>query len=383
MCYDDGSLQALLDGEVTGREKLEMEKHLANCRVCRQTIADLAQTQSLVDVALSQYFDQLEPTNLDSAWSRFKSSLSHGTPNKRQFAETLLEKGVYSMIARNRAAFSAAAVVLVLALSLNFSSVRAFAGELLSIFRVDRIQTVNITPQDAARIQQALQKGAGNIDLGSLGKIEMNGQGPGGKVSLAEARQAVDFTLKLPGNLPAGYNLQEIRKNPGGTMNFTLDTGKTNNILKALGSSKLLPVELNGQTFTAKIPTVITAIYSGANSQINIRQAKSPELIAPGETSVTAVRDALLALPFIPEDLKRQLTSINDWQHTFLIPNIDGSTQEVSVNGVSGVFITPPAEKTKGRSVPNALVYQKDGVVYAIQGELTQQQALALASSLQ
>ncbi len=130
-------------------------------------------------------------------------------------------------------------------------------------------------------------------------------------------------------------------------MNFTLDTDKTNQVLKGLGSPKMLPAEMNGKTFSLVKPAIITARYEGAGSYITLSQARSPELITPDTASSLAIRDALLALPFLPATLRNQLAAIDDWQHTFPVPNIKGSSQEVQVAGTRGVFIAAPAENTQ------------------------------------
>src|SRR5665647_350785 len=131
--------------------------------------------------------------------------------------------------------------------------------------------------------------------------------------------------LNLPAGLPGGYSGPEISLDSGGTMNFTLNTVNVNQLLQSFGSEKLLPDELNGRTFTVVMTPQITAAYNGAgNSEVVIGQGRSPELLASG-SDVMAIRDSLLALPFLPEDLRSQLASINDWQHTCLLYTSDAA----------------------------------------------------------
>lgn len=168
----------------------------------------------------------------------------------------------------------------------------------------------------------------------------------------------------------------------GSTLNFTLDTQKTNDILKSFGATTLLPDTLNGKTFTAKIPVVISATYDGPEN-LTITQTRSPQLTAPSDTDINTIRDAILALPFLPDDLSRQLAAINDWQHTFVVPNLNGSTQTIKVAGASGVFIAAPQESQMPKhAVSNALIWQKGGVIYAITGNLTLEQSLIVANSM-
>lgn len=291
------------------------------------------------------------------------------------------------MLKQYRGIAAAACFVLAVAVSLSFAPVRTLASNFLSIFRVNNFQTVTISSDDLSQIQQTLRAGAGKVTLGNLGQVEMTRTGANGGVTLAEAKQSVDFPLLLPQTLPSGYTLQGYQRIAGTTLNFTLDTQKTNDVLKSFGATTLLPDTLNGQTFTAQIPVVISAAYSGSGN-LTISQTRSPQLTTASSADINTIRDAVLALPFLPENLRRQLGSINDWQHTFVVPNINGSSQNVTVAGSPGVFISAPQEAGKTQevnpksAVRNALLWQTDGVVYAITGNFSLEQGLSIANSM-
>ncbi|WP_407312613.1 anti-sigma factor family protein [Desulfosporosinus sp. SB140] len=370
MCYDSGLLQAYLDQELKDSEREEIDRHLANCVGCQEKLQQLMETQQFTDELLSNYFDSLEPENQDEAWFRLQQTLGK-------------KKGVLYMLKKYRGVSAAAAVVLAVSLSLSFAPVRAMASDLLSIFRVNNFQTVTINNNDLAQIQKAMRDGAGKVTLGDLGQVDMKQTGANGEVTLAEAKGSVDFPLLLPQTLPSGYALKGIQRMAGTTLDFTLDTHKTNDVLKSFGATTLLPDEINGKAFTATIPVVISASYNGPeNHNLTISQTRGPQLTAP-TADVNSIRDAILALPFLPDNLRKQLASVNDWQHTFVIPSLNGSTQTVTVAGSQGVFISAPqGTKETTTSLHNALLWQKDGVIYAINGNFTLEQGLALANSL-
>ncbi|HOV79484.1 MAG TPA: zf-HC2 domain-containing protein [Bacillota bacterium] len=372
VCCDEGTLQAFLDGEAVSGTRDEIEEHLQNCRSCRDLLGRLRENQSFTDARLDGYVR----SRAGAARSR-----SGGAPPAGR-GSTRLRKGVFEMLSKYRMAAIAAAVVLALAVSLSFGSVRSAAGELLAVFRVEKVKTVSITPEDMTRIEKALREGAGEIGIENFGTIELKFEGTPGPVTLEEARAAADFPLKLPAAFPDGFRLQEINKNPEGTLNFTLDTESANRILRSFGSVKLLPGELNGKTFTVKAPVQFITAYAGPdNRRIFVGQSRSPELIAPVE-DVSAVRDALLALPFLPENLRSQLASIGDWQHTFVIPDFNGTSREVDVAGSQGVFIGSSAGGTGDREFSGSLIWQKAGTVYMVGGSVTLEQALEIASSM-
>lgn len=376
VCYDPGVLQAFLDGEVSGSKKDEIERHLENCDSCWAVLDEVRRNQNFSDTVLNGLLQATGGTGIDTdaAWSRFSQRTQLGRNNK---------KGVFQLLSRYRFAAAAAFIVIAFSVAFSFSSVRTAAGELLTIFRIEKVKTVNITPEDISRIEKAVREGAGKVDIDNFGKVEFIGTGAPARVTAEEARGSVDFELKFPAQLPSGYSLQEISKNSAGTLNLTLDTVSTNQILKSLGSEKLLPEELNGKTFSVKIPVAILTRYADPDKgRIVVWQGRSPELIAP-EADVSTIREALLALPFLPDSLRRQLASINDWQHTFLVPNVGESSTEVNVAGSEGVFITPPTdERTGGRDLAGSLIWQKSGVVYTISGRLTLEQALEIAASM-
>ena len=374
-CYNPGDLQAYLDGELDFGVKAELEKHLLHCGKCCRALEQIRENQSFASARLAGYMQALASAEFDTsqAWIRFnKKRLSTGKESP------LIKKGVLSMLAKYRAAATAAAIMLALAVTFSFGSVRSAASDLLTIFRVEKVRTINLTASDLAQIERAFREGAGKVDIENFGKLEFSGGNESGKVTLEEARGTVDFELVLPDVLPGDYQLQEVHKYSGGHMEFTLDTIKTNQALQSLGSEKLLPEELNGRTFAVESPVQISAGYTGpGNQNVYIWQGRSPELIAPG-SDVNAIRDALLALPFLPENLRAQLASINDWEHTFLIPNVGGSSQEVDVNGVPGVFIGQNGSEKQA----SCLIWQKDGVVYAVSGRVDLGQALQFAAAL-
>ncbi len=377
MCYNAGTLQAFLDGEVADNEKSEIEKHLLSCDLCREALERVRKNQAFADTRLAGYLQSLGRPEVDTgtAWKRFNNNHLPVQGRVRP------KKGVFAMLSRYRLAVTAAVMVLALTVSFSFSSVRSAASELLTVFRVEKVKTVSINPSDMTRIEAALHSGAGEVDIENLGKIEFIGNEAPGKVTLEEAHAAVDFQLKLPAEFPDGYRLQEIGKSADGTINFTLNTVNANQILKSFGSETFLPDELNGKTFSVKTPAQITAIYAGPNNEnIFVGQSRSPELIAPS-ADVAAIRDALLALPFLPEDLRSQLAGINDWQHTFVVPSIGGTSREVDVAGVQGVFITS-SDDIKAKGDDSCLIWQKTGVVYIIGGQLTMEQSLEMAESI-
>jgi hypothetical protein len=98
-----------------------------------------------------------------------------------------------------------------------------------------------------------------------------------------------------------------------------------------------------------------------------VGQSRSPEIKTSSDVEVKTIRDALLSIPALPDSLRKQLQAVDDWKHTLLIPNVDGSSQEVAVNGTTGVFIAGGADRNGGTGT-GSLIWQQNGVVYVMAG---------------
>ena len=154
-CYDPGDLQAYLDGELDCVVKAELEKHLLHCGKCCRALEQIRENQSFASTRLAGYMQALASAEFDTsqAWRRFNKkrlSTEKGSP--------LIKKGVLSMLAKYRAAATAAVIMLALAVTFSFGSVRSAASDLLTIFRVEKVRTINLTTSDLSQIERAFVK---------------------------------------------------------------------------------------------------------------------------------------------------------------------------------------------------------------------------------
>lgn len=363
MCYKEGVLQSYLDGELPSFQAKGIKHHLKACPACRAELIRLQETGDFVNQKLKA--------------GAVEISLSTGAVR-----EKMEQKGAADVFNRYRKQFAACFIIAALAAAFSFSSVRVLAGNLLNIFRVEQIQAINISQEDFARLDKAIRTGAGQVDINNLGKFEVAGkQKTVASVSFDKAQEAVDFPIRLP-NAPAGIK-PTLSLTTGAKLGITPDTDQINQLLQALGSKKLMPEGLNNRKFEITVPSIVTAQYTAGNYNLIITQGRSPELKAPEGVDVEAIREALLAIPALPESLRSQLEAIKDWQHTVPVPNIEGSATQVRINGNSGVFIKPSAVLDNGESKNSALIWQEGGVIYCLAGEgLELNQAVALAERM-
>ena len=93
----------------------------------------------------------------------------------------------------------------------------------------------------------------------------------------------------------------------------------------------------------------------------------------PEGVSVKDVARAMVALPIWPDNVRTQLESVGDWEHTLLIP--DENSKKVSINGTKGVFLDHETYRI--------LIWQEDGMLYILQSQNKDEADLvAIAESL-
>jgi hypothetical protein len=120
---------------------------------------------------------------------------------------------------------------------------------------------------------------------------------------------------------------------------------------------------LSAGTSESQMPTLVIA------------QTRRPTVDSTGATAAE-LEDYLLSQPGVSPDIAAQIRAIKDPSTTLPIPIPKGlaTTEQVQVNGVPGLLI----KAVLGAGV----VWQKNGVIYAVGGQLTPDQVLAIATSL-
>ncbi|HEY4439953.1 MAG TPA: hypothetical protein VGN14_05825 [Candidatus Elarobacter sp.] len=148
------------------------------------------------------------------------------------------------------------------------------------------------------------------------------------------------------------------------------------------------PPGLDGTTYTVDVKPVVIVIYGdpthGTNaggvrrrSFVAVMQAPVPTIATSG-APLSALSDWITRQPGIPPRLAAQVRAIGDPTQTLPIPvRFDRQTaSDVDVDGVRGLAI---GDQT---GIGSAVVWTKNGILYAVGGTLTQSDALTLAGGL-
>jgi len=269
-----------------------------------------------------------------------------------------------------------AGVAVLFAASFAFAPVRGLATEVLQVFRIQKVQTISFDQADLERISSALESGGGHVNLEAMGDAWVDGTLDQREMTLAEAQELFDFSLRLP----AIDGTPSVTVQSAATYRFRLHVSKVNEALRSFGATHLLPDSLDGKVFSVRISPILMAEYGDGENRksVLVGEGHSPELVMPEGVNPLEIRDVLVNLPFLPEDVRSRLASIGDWQHTLLIPTADGTSREVTIDGVSAVIVTPKDETRPGTGV----IWNREGVVYGVAGDLTPTEAQQYAKSM-
>jgi len=388
---DDGQLRAALDGEL---DQAGLD-HLESCTSC-QTRQAAVRTQSELIAGKLAFLSS--PTrdagfSAPSAWHRFNEyKLIQKETNmfRRLFASPAMKYGL--------------SILLILTLVLAFPGTRALAGELLSLFRVQR---VTVVPVDFTGMQQL--DGVVGRDISQLisDSVTIKNE-PGDPVNVAntdEASQLAGFNVRAPQDITPS----RISVMSGASFAFTIDRAKAQALLDEAGRSDLvLPEEVDGADVSVNIPSSVSIAFgtcpepsneseaaremeretetSGSPGRlyadcIILAQIPSPEVSAPASLDIAKLAQIGLEFTGMTSEEAAQFTSTVDWTSTLVvpIPKNAASYQQVTVDGVTGTLIERPSD-----DAPQfALFWVKDGIIYTIGGlGSNSQKALEIANSL-
>ena len=382
---NDGELRAALDGEL----ELARLQHLNTCPACQKRQAQLQAEGQGAARLLSFLTTQEEPVPpVQIAWNRFSQDylIKKEFPMfKRWFSYPLVRFG--------------AAALIMLTLILALPSSRAWAGQLLNLFRIQQVQVI---PVDFTGLEHLTgDKALGNQFTDLISQSMVMEQKPGEPVEVTNAEQAsqkAGFNVRLP----AGKTPSQIYVTDSAAFTMKVDRAKAQSLLDEAGRSDLvLPESVDGAEISVDIPASVSAGYGkcpkpqmeekeGGEGGIPGRrfpdcvilvEMPSPTVNAPADLDINAL--ARIGLEFTgmsPEEAANFTNSVN-WTSTLVvpIPKNAATYEQVQVDGVTGTLIKRPAD-----DAPQfALLWVKDGIIHAISGlGANSQQALDMANSL-
>ena len=377
---EEGQLRAFYDGALDALERERVGQHLTACTRCAQTAAEVQARGARVRTLLDSM--EAQPARMPVAPQVARDRLSVYLARKKEIA---MRQNVFSR--RYRPAWVAAALILAFAVSFAFAPVRTLAGNLLSLFRVQKIEFVEVDPANLSD-EDALEEAMRKFETVMEDQISIEVDGESQVVDEATARSSAGFSVRLPAALE---DEPQITLRPGLHAAMQIDLPHVRALLAELGYDDVeLPDSLDGAEISIDFETTVAATYGacepvGAEAKCTeFAQMPAPQVSAPSELDVDQLGRAYLQLLGLSAKEAARFSQRVDWTTTLVVPLPSSANlgyRDVSVDGVTGTLVRPPSYSRYAEEY--VLTWIKDGVVYALHGTGSTEEALEIAGSLQ
>jgi hypothetical protein len=383
MHVDEGTLRALVDGELSEQEETRVRDHLNSCDHCRGIVEELRARAERVHDRMSSLVLTEEATSIHIIRQRLQARIVE--------KETSMLGRLFQR--KYRLAWTIALVVVVLGISMLFPQVRVLAGRLLALFRVEQIQVVEVglttemLPDYMERYFQSFETLLGDqIDIEEL--IE-----PREVRDADEASDLVGFNVRLPTEAEGELH---IVYQPAKNVIYKLDRELLQGILEELGySDVVIPENVDGEEVTIHFPDIVAAMYGdceieegdgqshGAQGEpcMVLIQARSPTVDFPPELDLNRLGEVFLQMLGMSAEDASQFSESVDWLTTLVLPIPEDAQYEdiPSVDGVPGVLVKDQIGEDIARYT---LFWLKSGVLHGLIGVDDPDRALSVADSL-
>jgi hypothetical protein len=350
----EGVLRRLLD-EPAGVADVDRE-HVAGCEACLSRLAAIRDDADLVHAALTETGTDVD---VAAAWQRL-STAATATGGVRAAASPRVGRFRAGL---RRPAVAGAAVAVVL---LGAGAAAAF--DWLQIFRTERIAPISVSTADLNALP----------DLRAYGELIVTREPDVHQVRDAAAA-AAETGLAVPEvtTLPRGVS-GEPRYQVGGEARATFTFSAARAAAEAGEALPPPPPGLDGSRVNLVAGPGVAAIWSQGEGvpDLVVGRAVAPTAFSSGVPFGT-VRDYLLSLPGLPDEVRMQLRTFNaDRSLPLPVPAGKVITSSAEVRGV-------PATVLEARDQTMAAVlWVEDHVVTIVAGSLGAEEVLSVAHGL-
>lgn len=323
-------------------------------------LADVMATLAVLEPAAGE-----EPMPASQALASIKQRAQRTRP---RFWD-IISKEIMSMFKR-KYAFATLLVVLVLGGAIAIPSVRAAASEFLGLFRVQKFAPISISPRQLAMLENLAEQGLtpGTLEMVSEPAYQQQAASMAEAASLTGAATLAPHVLGEP---------DAIYVTGAAQGRLTVDLNSSRAIMRAAGvDPALLPDSLEGAVVDVTIYPMVAANWTDA--QISLMQSDSPLVDYPDDVNPVVLGEALLQLLGMTETEASRLAASIDWTNTLLFPVPENAAtfSEVTVQGSSGLALSSLD------GTHTALMWQKDGRVFILEGTETVRSLVRIANSL-
>ena len=355
----EGVLRRLLD-EPAGVADSDRQ-HVADCPQCLVELAATREDAALVGVALTT--QDGADVDVAAAWRQLSTAAAAADPGR---VASPRRAGPSRAFLR-RPVVAALAVAVVLA-----GAGTAAANDWFQIFRTEQITPVSISTADLIALP----------DLSAYGDIVVTGEAEPREVPDAAAA-AAESGLDVPEvtTLPQGVSGEPVYQ-VGGEVSATFTFSAARAAQAAAEAGETLPPPppgLDGSQVRLNAGPGLALIWSSQADvpALVVGRAVAPTAFSSGVPYET-VRDYLLSLPGLPDDVAAQLRTFTADGSTLPlpVPADEVTTSSAEVNGMPATVLV-----TRDQTMA-AVVWVDDGVVTAVAGALDADEVLSIAGNL-
>jgi hypothetical protein len=358
----EGALRRLLD-EPTGVPDTD-RAHVAGCQDCLQGLAAVRQDAELVHAALVP--EAPLDVDVDGAWRRLSTATA--TPASGRLRPVALPRTDRFRRTLRRPVVAGLAATVVLT-----GAGAAAANDWLPIFRTERVAPVTVSTADLNAMP----------DLTAYGDVVVTGDPDVRRVpDAAAAAAATGLDVPEVASLPRGVG-GEPTYQVGGEVSLTFTFSADRAARAADDAGEALPPPprgLDGSRVRLSAGPGVAAIWSegGSVPALVVGRATAPSARSSSGLPFQALRDYLLSLPGLPEDVAAPLRTFDADGSTLPLP-VPSDRVATSTAEVDGDPATVLA--TRDRSLA-AVVWVEDGVATVVAGSLDTDEVLTVAEGL-
>lgn len=366
----DGTLRRSLDEPVALDPS--SRGHIAGCPRCAARVQQISADASAVRSMLAAHDPVVDVAAGRSRLARSEALSAAGAAMERPVRPMRSRHGRAGRVLAGLAVAGVASTVLV---------VSGGAQDFLSLFSPSQLAAVPVSATD-------LRSLAGLANYGTVnGGSTISYQA---EPDAAAAAAAAGFGAPVVGTLVTGTPLPKFAVVSGGVVAFTFDARLARAAAAKAGAQlPTMPAGLDGSTLSVSIAPAVVVSYGvdpatllqGGGGMPNgeafvVVKTRVPTVSSTGVTA-RQLEAYLLGVPGIPAGVASEIRAIGDPTQTIPVPIPIGvaSGSSVTINGARGLLV---GDLT---GLGSAVIWQHNGVVYAVAGTLTSNQVLAIARS--
>ncbi len=315
-CYEEADWLAFLDDEVKADERSVMARHAENCGVCAARIAQVADLFSWGEQRLSVVPESERETD----------ALRQGVRQRRR-------RRTGRTAAWRLKVFGSGAAVIVAAAAVIAPGPHVWA-DFLHVFRASHINAVQVTQSEMANLQNALTQ-QGKVSLKHYFSVDTVKPMVWRQGTVSGYAAQAGLPDLWPKSLGVGKQVNVQTLQPAQYV-FRLNVANLNALVQSFGGTHLFPASLNTTPITVNTPSSvdITSMTSGRQMTGYVLQESGlPSVSIPSGAGLSQARQALQALPFLPQPIEQALAGTANWQNTVIVPVQGAVTQNVSFLG--------------------------------------------------